>query len=96
MIPDACFPLSNHRTAVTEHTPMLELISGKSKSSSKVSSGVTQLVLVLPSAMVRWAPRLPKLRALELFDGETLGEELAQAAIHENCPNFNSLMIFFW
>ncbi|KAF2761092.1 hypothetical protein EJ05DRAFT_473653 [Pseudovirgaria hyperparasitica] len=65
---------------LTEHTPMVDLISGK----------------VLPLALLRWAPRLPRLRTLELYDGDTLADELAQAALHANCPHFEALSMFQW
>lgn len=65
---------------VTQHTPTLEMISGQLSS----------------SALIQWAPRVPRLRELELWDGSTLEDGLVAASIHENCPNFNSLMIFLW
>ncbi|KAF2644847.1 hypothetical protein P280DRAFT_466111 [Massarina eburnea CBS 473.64] len=65
---------------VTQHTPTLETISGQ---------------LTAP-ALVRWAPRLPRLQGLELWDGSALEDALIPECIHQNCPNFNSLMIFSW
>jgi len=65
---------------VTQHTPMLEKISGE----------------VLGHALVRWAPRLPRLQTLELYDGGPLEDELVHAMIHDHCPQFNSLSIFTW
>ncbi|KAF2111677.1 hypothetical protein BDV96DRAFT_464450, partial [Lophiotrema nucula] len=64
----------------TQHTPMLESISGK----------------LLSHALVRWAPRLPRLQSLELYDGEPLEDELVHASIYEHCPQFNSLSIYTW
>lgn len=46
--------------------------------------------------MVRWAPRLPRLETLELYDGTSLEDELVHTTIHEHCPQFNSLSIFRW
>jgi hypothetical protein len=46
--------------------------------------------------LVRWAPRLPRLETLELYDGTPLEDELVHTAIHEHCPHFNSLSIFTW
>ncbi|KAL5388431.1 hypothetical protein DPSP01_003005 [Paraphaeosphaeria sporulosa] len=65
---------------VTQHTPTLEMISGQLSS----------------TALMQWAPRVPRLQELELWDGSTLEDGLVAASIHENCPNFNSLMIFLW
>ncbi|KAH3917938.1 hypothetical protein HBI56_178390 [Parastagonospora nodorum] len=65
---------------VTQHTPTLELISGE----------------LLPSALVRWTPRLPRLQTIELWDGKPLEDELVHASIFEHCPQFNSLMIYTW
>ncbi|KAF1959537.1 hypothetical protein CC80DRAFT_381868, partial [Byssothecium circinans] len=63
---------------VTQHTPTLESISGQLTS----------------SALVRWAPRLPRLQALELWDGSALEDALIPECIHQHCPNFNSLMLY--
>ncbi|KAH7077793.1 hypothetical protein BKA63DRAFT_532260 [Paraphoma chrysanthemicola] len=65
---------------VTQHTPMLEVISGE----------------LLASALVRWTPRLPRLQSLELFDGKPLEDELMHASIYEHCPQLKSLMIYTW
>ena len=46
--------------------------------------------------MVRWAPRLPRLVTLELYDGTPLEDELVHTTIHEHCPQFKSLSIFTW
>jgi hypothetical protein len=51
---------------------------------------------VLPGALVRWTPRLPRLQTLELWDGKPLEDELVHASIYEHCPHFNSLMIYTW
>lgn len=51
---------------------------------------------VFPNALVRWAPRLPRLQTLELYNGKPLEDELVHASIHEHCPHFNSLMIYSW
>ncbi|KAH7088351.1 hypothetical protein FB567DRAFT_468986 [Paraphoma chrysanthemicola] len=65
---------------VTQHTPMLEVISGE----------------LLASALVRWTPRLPRLQSLELFNGKPLEDELMHASIYEHCPQLKSLMIYTW
>ncbi|KAF1932642.1 uncharacterized protein M421DRAFT_399080 [Didymella exigua CBS 183.55] len=66
--------------AVTQHTPMLETISGELKS----------------DALVRWTSRLPRLQNLELFDGRPLENPLVHTSLHEYCSNFNELMIYTW
>ncbi|KAF2016299.1 hypothetical protein BU24DRAFT_422638 [Aaosphaeria arxii CBS 175.79] len=65
---------------VTKHTPMIEVISGK----------------LVSSALVRWAPRIPRLQTLELEDGVPLEDELVHASIQQHCPHFSSLSIFGW
>ncbi|ORY10412.1 hypothetical protein BCR34DRAFT_350596 [Clohesyomyces aquaticus] len=65
---------------VTQHTPMLDTISGE----------------LLSHALVRWAPRLPRLQTLELKNGSPLEDELVHASIYEHCPQFNSLSIYTW
>ncbi|KAF2872174.1 hypothetical protein BDV95DRAFT_492405, partial [Massariosphaeria phaeospora] len=65
---------------ITQHTPMLESISGN----------------LLSHALVTWTPRLPRLLSLELYDGRPLEDELVHAALREHCPQFSSLMIYSW
>jgi len=65
---------------VTTHTPTLESISGE------LTSG----------ALARWAPRLPRLNTLELWDGKVLEDERLHTVFRENCPQFSSLMIYTW
>lgn len=65
---------------VTKHTPTLDTISGE----------------LVSSALIRWAPRLPSLKSLELYDGIPLEDDLVHATIREHCPKFNSLSIFRW
>jgi hypothetical protein len=81
---------------VTQHTPMLELISGER---TLVPPGCIHSCLldtVSSGALVRWTPRLPRLETLELWDGRPLEDELLHASIFEHCPQFNSLMIYTW
>jgi len=66
--------------AVTQHTPMLDTISGE----------------LLSDALIRWAPRLPRLQGLELWDGKPLEDELMHMTMYENCPRFKSLTIYKW
>lgn len=65
---------------VTRHTPTLEIISGE----------------LLSDALIRWAPRLPRLQGLELWDGKPLEDELMHASMYQHCPQFNSLTIYQW
>ncbi|KAF2712430.1 hypothetical protein K504DRAFT_531531 [Pleomassaria siparia CBS 279.74] len=65
---------------VTQCTPMLETISGQ----------------LVSDALVRWAPRLPRLQTLELFNGSPLEDELVHTSIKKHCPQFNFLSIFNW
>jgi hypothetical protein len=51
---------------------------------------------VTSPALIRWAPRLPRLQGLELWDGSALEDALLSESIHKHCPNFNQLMIFTW
>ncbi|KAF2748035.1 hypothetical protein M011DRAFT_476664 [Sporormia fimetaria CBS 119925] len=65
---------------MTQHTPLLESISGR----------------LAPDALPQWATRLPRLQALELYDGSPLEHDELHIAISEHCPNFNSLSIYTW
>ncbi|KAF2729046.1 hypothetical protein EJ04DRAFT_503076 [Polyplosphaeria fusca] len=65
---------------LTQHAPMLETVSGR----------------LVSHALVRWAPRLPHLQNVELYDGGPLEDELVHAAIAQHCPQFNSLSIYMW
>lgn len=65
---------------VTQHTPMLETISGQLSS----------------TALIDWTPRTPRLQELDLWDGGALEDELVATKLHEHCPNFSSLMIYHW
>lgn len=51
---------------------------------------------VLASALLRWIPRLPRLRSLQLWDGEALNDEHLTNLITVHCPNFNDLSIYSW
>ena len=53
-------------------------------------------MIVSSDALIRWAPRLPRLQALEIYDGRPLEDELVHASIQEHCPYFNTLMIYTW
>ncbi|GME58462.1 hypothetical protein GTA08_BOTSDO05852 [Neofusicoccum parvum] len=64
--------------AVTQHTPSLEQITGNVK----------------PSALVKWAPRLPRLTSLQLWEGKALGDPAAQEAIITHCPKFDALSFY--
>lgn len=51
---------------------------------------------VLASALLRWVPRLARLRSLQLWDGEALGDERLPNLITIHCPKFSDLSIFLW
>jgi hypothetical protein len=53
----------------------------------------TYIVAVLKQSLVRWIPRLPHLRALELYDGNEVDDEVAQQ-LHAYSPKFRALSIF--
>lgn len=65
---------------VTQQTPVAEQITGE----------------ILPSALVRWIPRLPRLRSLQLWDGAAVGDERIANLITVHCPGFDDLSIFRW
>ncbi|CAI6340254.1 unnamed protein product [Periconia digitata] len=65
---------------VTQQAHMLQMISGQ---------------LTSP-ALIRWIPHLPRLQALEPWDGSALEEALVPEYIRQHCPSFNSLMIYTW
>lgn len=66
--------------AVTQHTPSIEQITGNVK----------------PSAIIKWAPRLPRLNSLQLWGGSALSDPKAQDVIIEHCPKFNALSFYTW
>ncbi|KAF2097222.1 hypothetical protein NA57DRAFT_57816 [Rhizodiscina lignyota] len=51
---------------------------------------------ILASALVRWIPRLPRLRSLQLWDGAALGDERVANLITVHCPEFDDLSIYQW
>ena len=53
----------------------------------------TYIVAVLKKSLVRWIPRLTHLRALELYDGNEVDDEVAQQ-LHACSPKFRALSIF--
>ncbi|KAI9673415.1 MAG: hypothetical protein M1817_002877 [Caeruleum heppii] len=64
---------------ITQEAPLLEELDGH----------------ILSSALTRWAPRLPKLRSLELWRGAALADGAA-SIVANHCPNFEKLSIYEW
>ena len=50
---------------------------------------------VMPGTITRVAPSLPRLKAIELWDGGPLDRE-AGASIRTYCPYFRRLSIYRW
>lgn len=67
---------------ITQHSPLLEALSEPTNSS------------VLSSVLSDWAPRLPHLKELDLYDGQALANETLQKQLHQHCPNLSSLRIY--
>ena len=78
--PDVLGIVSSIGGMLTQHTPLLEQLSGKFSS----------------DALLQWIPRLPKLHRLELGSGEALGDEKVHHAVYQTCPRFAELSVFRW
>ncbi|KAI4211669.1 MAG: hypothetical protein LQ351_005572 [Letrouitia transgressa] len=63
---------------ITKESPMLEELSGK----------------ISTDALLRWVPRLPRLRHLNLWSGGALVD--AGASLSKHCPDFRSLNFWSW
>ncbi|KAK8170644.1 hypothetical protein BC567DRAFT_181840 [Phyllosticta citribraziliensis] len=66
--------------AITEHAPSLEIVSGDVNSRE----------------LIKWAPKLSNLRALELWSGAALDDPQAREAIIASCPKFTALSFYKW
>jgi hypothetical protein len=53
-------------------------------------------MLVLPTALVQWIPRVPKLRSLQVWDGRALNDKRISALIRQHCPKFDALAFYTW
>lgn len=51
---------------------------------------------MLASALLRWIPRLPRLKSLQLWDGAALDDERLPNLITVHCPSFEDLSIYSW
>ncbi|KAF2086707.1 hypothetical protein K490DRAFT_18894, partial [Saccharata proteae CBS 121410] len=71
-------------------------VAGKTVRRLDIVAAIDAIGDVLSSALVKWAPRLARLKALELWEGRALADEGAQKAILENCPRFDSLKFMLW
>ncbi|KAF1982237.1 hypothetical protein K402DRAFT_397678 [Aulographum hederae CBS 113979] len=65
---------------ITKHSPLLEEITGE----------------VLSSGLLRWIPRLPRLRSLTLRNGAALEDANVASLIKKHCPFFNQIGIYNW
>lgn len=66
---------------ITQHAPLLETLSEP------------VLLDVLSTALLTWAPRLPHLRSLKLFDGKAFADETFRNLLHAHCPNLEALTV---
>ena len=67
---------------ITQQAPLLEAIT-------------EPLILdTLSTALLTWAPRLPNLRELSLFNGKALADETVRNLLHAHCPNLDSITFF--
>jgi len=48
------------------------------------------------SALLKWVPDIPRLRYLDLYDGNALADVEVHKAIYKHCPQFEALSIFQW
>ncbi|KXT18054.1 hypothetical protein AC579_4556 [Pseudocercospora musae] len=67
---------------VTQNAPLLEALSEPADSN------------IFSHALSEWAPRLLKLRSLDLWDGKALADENLRNLLHAHCPNLSSLRIY--
>ena len=51
---------------------------------------------ILASALMRWIPRLPRLKSLQLWDGAALGDERVANLITVHCAEFDDISIYTW
>lgn len=66
---------------ITQHAPLLETLSEP------------VLLDVLSTALLTWAPRLPHLCRLKLFDGKAFADEKFRNLLHAHCPNLEALTV---
>lgn len=65
------------RLAIFSQNTLMEVVSGHFSS----------------DALQRWISRLPRLRRLELWEGDVLGDAKTQDTICTSCPDFKELSI---
>ena len=51
---------------------------------------------VTSDALIRWAPRMPQLKILSPYNGNALGDQLAQSMMHTHCPNLEEICLYYW
>jgi hypothetical protein len=67
---------------ITQRAPLLEAITEPT------------LLDTLSTALLTWAPRLPNLRELGLFNGKALADETVRNLLHAHCPNLDSITLY--
>ena len=67
---------------ITQQAPLLEAITEP------------PLLDTLSTALLTWAPRLPNLRELSLFNGKALADETVRNLLHAHCPNLDSVTLY--
>lgn len=67
---------------ITQRAPLLEAITEPTTMET------------LSTALLTWAPRLPNLRELYLFDGKALADETVRNLLHAHCPNLDSITLY--
>ncbi|KAF2167707.1 hypothetical protein M409DRAFT_65831 [Zasmidium cellare ATCC 36951] len=68
---------------ITQQAPLLEALSEPTSSN------------ILSTALLDWAPRLPHLKSLDLWDGRALADETIRNLLHAHCPNLTNLRIYY-
>lgn len=81
LIIDAEATVNKFAEVITQHTPMLEELSGPQQPFDA-------------STLARSIPRLANLQTLNIFWGETL--QGVGSLLNKNCPLFNTLQIYGW
>ncbi|KAK4993153.1 hypothetical protein LTR50_000639 [Elasticomyces elasticus] len=51
---------------------------------------------VFSTTLSRWAPRLTRLRSLQLWDGKALGNETTRNLLYAHCPMLELLSLYQW
>ncbi|KAK4494039.1 hypothetical protein PRZ48_015226 [Zasmidium cellare] len=68
---------------ITQQAPLLEALSEPTNSN------------ILSTSLLDWAPKLPHLKSLDLWDGRALADESIRNLLHAHCPNLTDLRIYY-